>query len=530
MCVDKRVVVPAMDAPKIINFGPFQVLADRRELLSRGAPVPLSGRAFDLLLALLRRPGKVASKDELMAEVWPDSIVEENSLHVHISALRKALGEQADGPRYILTIPGRGYRFVAPTTSEVSAVSGADVAAAPIPLPDKASIAVLPFTNISGDPDQDYFADGIVEDIITALARFPSLFVIARNSSFTYKGRTVDIKQVGRELGVRYVLEGSVRKAGSRVRISGQLIQTETGAHIWAERYDSELSDVFALQDEITASVVGAIVPSLQQAEIERARRKPPESVDAYDLYLRALRLFHTFTRDSNAQALELVGRAVALDPDFLSAVILGEKCWALEFTQGWSPPSKAHAECMRYARRAVQIDGDNAEAIGTLARRMATIERNCPEARSLAEKAVALNPYSATAWRQGGYAFATCGDSEKALTHFRRAVQLSPRDPRADDAWAGIAIALIQLQRDDEAVEAARAAVQGRPNSASAWRAYSAALALTGQTSEARVAVQRLLEIDPTCSLTEMRARYGYTEEAARRYFAGMRKAGLPD
>jgi TolB-like protein len=517
--------------PESFVFGHFRILVARRELLSHGVSTPLSSRAFDLLLALVRRRGQVATKDELIAEVWPHTVVEENNLHVQISALRKALDDHTESSRYILTVPGRGYRFVARTDSEGSATSEAvSLIGASLPLPERASIAVLSFANISGDPDQDYFADGVAEDIITALARFPSLYVIARNSSFTYKGRAVDIKQVGRELGVRYVLEGGVRKAANRARINCQLVQTETGAHVWAERYDGELSDIFALQDEITASVVGAIVPSLQQAEVERVRRKPPGSIDAYDLYLRALPLFHTFTREGNATALELVRRALALDPDFILAVILGEKCWALQFTQGWSPIDEALAECMQYARRAAQIDKDNAEAIGTLARRMATIEHNCPEARSLAEKAVALNPYSAVAWRQGGYAFVTCGDSEKALAHLRRAVQLSPRDPRADDAWAGIAIALIQLERDAEAVEAGRAAVQGNPNSASAWRAYSAALAWTGQPDEARTAMQRMLAIDPTCTIASMNARYGYAKAAGRRYFTGMRKAGLPD
>lgn len=510
-----------MRDPETFLFGPFRLLVGQRELLLHGVPVQLGSRVFDLLFALVRRRGEVATKDDLMAEAWPGTIVEENSLHVQISALRKALGEQAGGSRYIATVPGRGYRFVAPVEEE---------GAAKLPLPDIPSIAVLPFTNLSSDPEQDYFADGIVEDVITALARFSSLFVTARNSSFTYKGRDIDIKQVGRELGVRYVLEGSVRKAGDRVRISCQLVQAETGAHVWAERYEGELSDIFALQDEMTGSVVGAIAPSLQQAEIERARRKPPVNLDAYDAYLRALPLFYTFTREDNTKALELIGRALAQDPSFIAATILAANCWALQYAQGWSPTAQAHAECMRYARRAVQLDKDNAEALAILARRTAGIERNHAEATSLAEKAFALNPNSAFACTQSGYALVYCGEPEKALTYLQRAVRLSPRDPRAEDAWTGITLALMQLDRDKEAVAAGRKAVQGNPNSASAWRAFATALALAGQSDEADAAMRSMLAIDPTCTATSMKARYGYTERAADRYFSGMRKAGLPD
>jgi adenylate cyclase len=518
--------------PETIAFGPFHLLVGLRLLLANGEPIQLGSRAIDLLLALLRRRGQVITKDELMAEAWPGTVVEENSLHVQISALRKALEKYGRGGRYILTIPGRGYRFVAPISEPTGHQERALPSAPTAPLlpTEKPSIAVLPFTNISGDPEQDYFADGIVEDIITTLTRFPSLFVVSRNSAFTYKGRPADIKQVGRELGVRYVLEGSIRKGGNRVRISSQLIRTDSDAHVWADAYDRELSDIFALQDEITASVVGAILPSLQQAEIERARIKPPESLDAYDLYLRALPLFYKFTRDDNARALDLISRSLVLDPNFVSAVTLAENCWALQYSQGWSSTEQAHLECMRYARLGVQLDKNNVEALGSLARRTAGIERDYEEAVSLAEKAITLNPNSAVAWRQAGYVFVYCGESERALTCLERAIQLSPRDPRADDAWSGITLALIQLERDKGAVAAGRKAVQGNPNSASAWRAFAAALALAGDSGGPSAAMRRLLEIDTACTVSGMKSRYGYTEEAGKRYFIGLRQAGLPE
>jgi TolB-like protein len=527
-----------MSDAEVFCFGPFRLLPRRRQLLLDGAHVRLGSRAFDVLLSLVKRKGGLATKDELMAEVWPGTVVEENNLQVQISTLRKILGGDEGSSRYLQTVPGRGYRFVARVENEAEEPPGSADEPAFVPggmsglpvIPDKPSIAVLPFANMSGDPEQEYFADGIAEDIITALARFPSLFVIARNSSFTYKGRSVEVKMIGRELGVRYVLEGSVRRVGNRVRITGQLVQAETGMHVWAERYDGDLSDIFALQDEMTTSVVGAVVPSLQTAEIERARRKPPGSLDVYDLYLRALPAFYTQTHEGNRQALRFIAQALALDANFVSAVILAENCWSLQAAQGWQPSREAHPEVMKYARRAVQIDKDNAEALATLARRVCGVERDYDEAISLTDRAVALNPNSAVAWRQTGYALVYCGHPERALEHLRRAIRLSPRDPRSEDGWTGITLALMQLERDKEAVAAGRTAVQGNPNSASAWRAFAAALALSGQLTEARAALQRLLVVDPACTLTTMAVRYGYTDKAKARYFEGMRKAGLPE
>ncbi len=519
------------------RFGSFALVLGRRELLSHGALVQIGPRAFDLLLALVKRQGTLVTKDELMAEVWPNTVVEENNLQVQISALRKIFTGDPDGSRYLQTVSGRGYRFVAPVEREKSAdavavmpIAPTDFGARPLPLPDKPSIAVLAFTNMSGDPAQEYFADGITEDIITALARFPSLFVIARNSSFTYKARSVAVKQIGRELGVRYILEGSVRKVGSRVRITGQLVQAENGIHVWAERYDGDLNDIFALQDEMTASVVGAVVPSLQRAEIERARGKPSNSLDAYDLYLRALPAFYACTKENNEEALRLLEKALALDPDFVAALLLAENCWSLKANQGWAPAPETRSEVMRYARRAVQIDKDNADALATLARRTAGIERNYEEANSLAERAIALNPNSAVAWRQGGFSLIYAGRPEAALEYLERAVRLSPRDARSEDSWAGITLALIQLERDNEAVAAGRRATQGNPNSATAWRVLAAALALTGQLDEARNAMRRLLAIDPSCTLAIMTVRQGYADKAKVRYFDGMRKAGLAE
>ena len=507
-------------------FGRFSLSVARRELRRDQEHIPLGSRAFDVLLALLRRHGQLASKEELLAEAWPDTVVEENNLKVQISALRKALGSD-----YVLTDPGRGYRFVAAVERRQSAGAQPDqMAPAPLLPPRKPSIAVLPFANMSGDPEQEYFSDGISEDIITALARFPSLFVIARNSTFAYKGRPLDIHEIGRDLGVRYVLEGSVRKVGSRVRITGQLARTDDRAQLWAERYDRDLGDIFTLQDEMTANIVGALVPTLQRAEVEQARSKPPESLDAYDLYLRALAAFHAWTREGSDEALRLLDRALTLEPKYAAAVILAENCWVHRIGQAWSSAPEAVAQSTRFAHLAVQLDPENADALAVLARRTSTINQDYDEATALAARAVAINPNSAFAWRHGGYAFVFAGRPEEAETYFNRALRLDPRDPRGHDCLIGIALALIQLERDAEAIATARKAIQLYPNYAAAWRMLTASLALSGRLGEAREAILRVFELDPTCTLKTLYSRFGHSERARARFYGGLREAGMPE
>lgn len=512
-------------------FGPFQLSVSRREILCRGNTVQLGTRAYDLLLALVRRRGELATKDDLMSEVWPGSVVGEDNLKAQISSIRKVFSAEPDCSSYLQTVPGRGYRFLAPV--EVRSDGTAVSLMTSLSLPDRPSIAVLPFTNMSADPEQEYFADGIAEDIITALARFPSLFVIARNSSFTYKGRAVDIRQVGRELGVRYVLEGSVRKVGKRVRITGQLIETETGSHVWADRYEDDLVDIFSVQDEMTASIVGALVPGLQRAEIERGRLRPPDSLGAYEYYLRALAAYHTWTKQGVDQALAWLDKALALDANFVAAIILAENCWGMRYTRGWSPATEAVEQSTRLARLAVQLNPDNPDALAVLARRTASINHDYSGAMRLAEQAVSDNPNSSFALRHAGWAFAFCGKPDRALTCFERALRLSPREARTHDLAGphnGIALALIQMGRDAEAVAAARTSIQQSPDSAGGWRMLTSALALLGQLDEARAALRRVLELDSSSSLATIYFRFGHSEEARARFYDGLRKAGMPD
>jgi TolB-like protein/tetratricopeptide (TPR) repeat protein len=527
-------------------FETYLLDTDRRELRRASALVSIEPQVFDLLEFLVRNRERVVTKDDLIDSVWHGRIVSESTLSTRINAARSAIDDSGEQQRLIKTLARKGIRFVgevrevraqtaAGTTAAVAGrvpdTAGSWDEAPALTLPDKPSIAVLPFTNMSGDPEQEYFADGMVEEITTALARFPVLFVIARNSSFTYKGRTADIKQVGRDLGVRYVLEGSVRKAGNRVRMTGQLIQAETGMHVWAERYERDLGDIFALQDEMTTSIVGALVPSIQKAEIERIRHKPPGSLDAYDLYLRGLAAYFTWTRDGHSRALELAEQALRIDASLVPAMLLAGNCWALRIGNGWwSPLQEAIGRLTHYARLAVQIDPDNAEALAILARRTPAITRDHAEAIVLATRAVSVNPNSAYAWRNTGHALVTCGVPEEAVTHFGRALRLDPRDPNGHDTVHGMALALIQLGRDAEAVTFARRAVQQNPNIAPSWRTLASALAMSGQLDEARAALRQMLVLDPACTVQTMARRVGYSETTGARIFAGWRKAGMPE
>jgi len=400
------------------------------------------------------------------------------------------------------------------------------LSAAP-PLPDKPSIAVLPFENMSGDPEQEYFADGMVEEIITALSRFKSLFVIARNSSFTFKGRAVDIKEVGRTLGVRYVLEGSVRKAAGKVRISGQLIDAVSGAHLWADRFEGDLSDVFALQDEVTANVVPAIQPKLLQTEIDLAARRSND-FSAYDLCLRAQHL-QSWTRDGSAESLRLASRALEIDPRSSFAATLAGECHLRNVRLGWAADPKSEiAEGMRLLRLALSIDRNATLALSLLGNAIASFSDDYDTAREMVDRAVALNPNSSRIWELRGFAYLAAGEPEEAIRSFERRIRLSPFDPLLFSTLAGMSVALIGLRRFDEAISVAKKAVRQNPLYPFAYRCLASALAHLGHEAEARVAVAGLLELEPDFRISE---RVTYRDlSRLQLYIDGLRKAGLPD
>jgi TolB-like protein/class 3 adenylate cyclase len=418
--------------------------------------------------------------------------------------------------------------------SERAAVGTASAnASVPLALPDKPSIAVLPFQNMSGDPDQEYFADGIVEDIITALSRFKSLFVIARNSSFTYKGKAVDTKQIGRELGVRYLLEGSVRKAASRVRITGQLVDTATGAHLWARRFDGGLGDIFDLQDQVTESVVGAIAPAVEKAEIERAKRKPTESLDAYALYLRgSARLYQFAGRQANAEALRLFNSAIELDPDFASAYGRAAFCHAYAKTNGWfSDTPNEIAEVTRLARRAVELGKDDALALAASGFALAHVVRDLGVGAALIDRALMLNSNSAEAWFYGGWVKNFLGEPEAALERFARAIRLSPLDPQLTLMQVGTAFAHFYLGRYDEAASWAAMALQDNPDFQPALRVAAASNAMAGRPEQAHQAVARLRQLNPALRVSNLKDMVGpWRADDLARYEEGLRQAGLPE
>ena len=390
---------------------------------------------------------------------------------------------------------------------------GGDSTPAPsaLALPDKPSIAVLPFTNMSGDPEQEYFADGMAEDIITELSRFNALFVIARNSSFTYKGRAVDVKQVGRELGVRYVLEGSVRRAGNRARITGQLIDSTTGAHIWADRFDGGLEDIFDLQDQVTASVVGAITPKLEQAEIERSRRKLTESLDAYDYCLRGMAALHLWTRDSNNEALQLFYKAIEREPDFAVAYGLAARCYLRRKTNGWmTDRAQEIAEATRLARRAADLGRDYAVALSSAGVALALVSGDLDDGDALIDRALVLNPNLALAWLQSSWVKVWLGESEVAIERAARAMRLSPNDPQIFNMQAGTAAAHFVAGCYAEALSWAEMSIRVQRDYFLSTFVAAASAALVGDDAAAKKVMARLCQIMPELRISNLKEELG--------------------
>jgi TolB-like protein len=462
---------------------------DRRELRRRGNLISLEPKVFDLLVYLIEHRGRVLSKDDLLASLWDRRIVSESALSTCMNATRSAIGDSGEEQRLIKTLPRKGVRFVgevreepAQTRAAVTEVSS-ELPTPHLSLPDRPSIAVLPFTNMSGDSEQDYFADGMAEEIITALSRCSGLFVISRNSSFTYRGRTVDVRQVGRELGVRYVIEGSIRRSGNRVRFAGQLTDATTGAHIWADRFDGDLSDVFALQDRFTESVVAAIGPQLQLAEIERLRHKPAARLDAYDLLLRAQQLEHEFTSESLAAAIENVKRALAIDPSYAPAMALGAYCYAERRQQGWAQHiTEEGCEGACWASRALELAKSDGNVLWMCAFAIWFFAMDVKRAKEVASLSLAINPNSAMALTTLAFIETANANPTKGLELFRRAERLSPRDSRGWFTIAGVAVAHYFEDRFEEAVVWVRKALIQKPRFPLALRVLAASLARQGQ------------------------------------------------
>ncbi|VVN02155.1 Transcriptional regulator HilA [Pseudomonas fluorescens] len=521
-------------------FEDYVLDQERRELSWRGQVVAVGPQVFDLLLLLVSHGERVVSKDELLEAVWSGRIVSESTIASHMNAVRKALGDTGEEQRLIRTVARKGYRFVGEITTTLpsEAMDAGDPPQAkepppaPLLLPDKPSITVLPFHNLSGDPEQEYFADGVVEDIIAALSRIRWLFVIARNSSFTYKGRAVDVMGVGQTLGVRYVLEGSVRKSGNKVRITGQLIDATTGTHLWAERFEGELNDLFELQDQVAESVVGAIAPQLERAEIERAKRKPTGSLDAYDYYLRGMAKLHSGTREAIEEALPLFYTAIELDPEFASAYGMAAWCHFWRKLNGWMTDRNAEiAEGARLARLAVSLGRDDAVALTRGGHALAHLAGEVDGAIALLDRARLLNPNLAPAWYLGGILRALRGETDDAIKDLTHAVRLSPLDPEMFRMQIGMALAHFFAGRFDIATDWAEKVLGNVPSLLPPIALVAASHAYCGRMDKAHQAMQRLHALDPSLRICNLKdwLPIQRTEDFAR-FAEGLRLAGLPE
>lgn len=474
------------------RFGDHVLDVARRELRRGGEPVALEPQVFDLLVYLIRDRDRVVTRDDLLDSVWGGRIVSESTLTSRINAARKAVGDSGGEQRLIRTVPRKGFRFVGDVTD-----APPETLPGPLLPQDRPSIAVLPFNNLSGDRGQEYFADGMAEEIITGLSRIKWLFVISRNSTFIYKGRPVDAKTVGQELGVRYMLEGSVRRSGNRVRVTGRLIETETGTHVWTNRYDGTLDDIFTLQDEMTMSVISAVEPTLRKAEVERARRKRPGSLDAYDLYLRAMPFAATAMPEDADKALDLLEQAIRLEPDY--AIVHGFMAWCHEqrYLRG-GLHAETRTAARHHAHAAIKAGGDDAMALAMGGFVIGVMERDYETALEALDRSLALSPSSALAFGFSSIVRAWLGDDTTAIEHGMNGVRLGPYDPLVYLPYLGLAYSHFFAGNFVEAASAARRASAANPQFSVPCYLHIAALVGLGRLDEANSKTNILLELQP--------------------------------
>jgi TolB-like protein len=512
----------------LYHFDRFCLDSDRRELRRDGVPISVEPKVFDLVVYLVDCRDRVISKDDLINTVWHGRIVSESALATCINGARAALGDSGEEQRLIKTFPRKGLRFIGtvlrgpiehPTPAQLPAC---------LALPDRPSIAVLPFQNMSSEPEQEYFADGIVTDIIAGLARIKWLFVISRNSSFIYKHRPTDVKQIGRELGVRYVLEGSIRKAGSRVRIVAQLIDAENGAHIWAERYDRQLDDIFALQDEISDKVVGAIEPNLRNAEINRVRRRRPDSLEAYDLVLRAQPFAHSHLAEDAAIAIPLLAKALEIEPDYAAAHAPLALCYHSRFSRAGLNEADRNS-AIHHAHAAIASGPDDAAALGIAGFVIALDAHDRTTALKVFDQALALSSSNYFALSSSALALSWMGTTEVAIDRATRALRLSPFDPLNYLSYNALAISYLQTGQFADAHEVATRSIQLNPRFSVSRAFLVAALSRLGRLEEATGEVRRLLDIDSAFSI----GRFSVTVDIEPAVFLPLaeawQRAGLP-
>jgi len=497
-------------------------------------------QVFDLLVYLILNRERVVSRDELLASVWAGRLVSESALNTRIHLARSALGDNGEDQRLIRTFLRKGIRFVGAVREDQGPVSAVarqaqavapETIAVPLSLPDRPSIAVLPFANLSSDPQQEYFADGMVDDILAALSRVRWLFVIARQSSFLYKVRAADVQQIGRELGVRYVVEGSVRKTGNRVRIVSQLIGTETGAHIWADRYEGDLRDIFALQDEIAERIVVAVEENVQAAEIKRSRAKPTDSLTAYDLYLRALPAYFGQTEVDYKRTQALLSEALESDSEY--AEVLGTLTDTVTGAtlQGWQGSwTRAGEEACQLAGRALATGPDNSICVVSAAFTYGVLLNRFEEALELADRALMLHPNSVLVRNRVGAVYTVCGESEKAIAQCEAARRMNPLDRKkaATATFVVLTSALYLARRFEESIDAGRRALAFAPQANIARKYVGLSLAQLDRIDEAHAEIAELIKYQPGVSQAWFRQRGFRHKWMQELHLEGLRKAGL--
>src|SRR5438067_2014627 len=523
----------------IISFDDCEIDLERRELRRAGMAVHVEPQVFDLLAYLAQNGDRVVSKDEIFASIWEGRIVSDSTLTSRINAARTAVGDSGKAQKLIRTVPRKGLRFVGDVRTEPDRPEPADTLNSPpdatdgptraaLQLPDRPAIAVLPFINMSGELEQEYFSDGISEDIITGLSKLRWFFVIARNSSFTYKGKSVHMRQIAEELGVGYVVEGSVRKSGDRVRITAQLNDVSTGSHIWAERYDRGLADVFAVQDEITEAIVAAIEPQLYAAENFRSLRKAPDSMDAWDLVMRALSHYWRVTRQDNVVAQALLEKATAIDPNYGQALGLLAASHTFSAHMGWADMAKTVPIAERAALAAIRADSEDPWAHFALAG-VYLLNRRFEDCLAEFELTLRLNPNFSIGHGYYGVALAYCGRWQEGDRAARHALRLSPRDPFAA-IYCGVAAYSQFVGRNyEEAIRLSRESIRHRADFVGAHRVLTAAAAMAGHDDVASAALAELRRVQPDISLEWIAKEMPFQNDDVRDcYVEAFRRVGL--
>jgi TolB-like protein/Flp pilus assembly protein TadD len=505
-------------------FENYALDTDRRELRLLNALVEVEPQVFDVLEYLVRNRDRVVTRDDLIEGVWHGRVVSESTLDSRISSVRYALGDSGKEQRLIRTVARKGIRFVGSVKEERVSES------ATLPtLPDKPSIAVLPFQNIGGNAEQEYFADGIVEDIITALSRFKSLFVIARNSTFIYKDKAIDTKRVGEELGVRYVLEGSVRKAGNRLRITVQLIEASTNSHVWADNFDGAVEDIFELQDQITTKVAGLIAPQIEQAEIERARRKQSADMDSYDYFLRGMALINQY--DFSEETRFFFQQAWKLNPDYAAAYAMD--AWVSmnqRATFGKILSVERRDETVRLANTAADLANDDALVLARAAHVLVNLDRQFDRAMSMVDKAIALNPNHGGIWHARSQVAFTCCNPDECIRSMAQSIRFNPKDPAMRSFWIGTSWALWMKGQYEEGLSLADKAIQFRPTPWSLG-AYTLNAVAMGNVDQAREAMKRSLTMAPDQTVSRIiKSPILRDPKVTERIVETFRIAGMPE